>query len=130
MQLITPEWAEAYTEAWNNDEIIAKKLKKFTTVFKYSISDREDLEPVIIKVEKGVCTTFGTSEHFHDKEIEFDMWADTASWQKVFNREISVKKAMMSKGFYFKGPKIKAMTNMGGFERSIELMVEMDGVVV
>ena len=23
MQLITPEWAEAYTEAWNNDEVIA-----------------------------------------------------------------------------------------------------------
>jgi len=130
MQLITQEWAEAYTLAWNNDPIIAKKLKKFTTVFKYSISDREDLEPVIIRVEKGICTTFGTSEHFDDKEIEFDMWADTANWQKVFNKEISVKKAMMSKGFYFKGPKLKAMTNMGGFERSIVLMIEMDGVSV
>jgi len=130
MQLITQEWAEAYTEVWNNDPIIAKKLRKFSTVFKYSISDREDIEPAIIKVEKGVCTSFGTSEHFYDKEIEFDMWADTASWNKVFNREISVKKAMMSKGFYFKGPKLKAMTNMGGFERSIELMIEMEGVKV
>ena len=130
MQLITQEWAEAYTSAWNNDEIIAKKLKNFTTVFKYAISDREDLEPVVIKIEKGVCTTFGTEEHFTKKEIQFDMWADTASWNKVFNREISVKKAMMSKGFNFKGPKLKALANMGGFERSVELMIEMDDVTV
>ena len=130
MQLITPEWAEAYTMAWNNDEVIAKKLKRFSSVFKYSISDREDLEPVVIKVENGVCTTYGTEENFTPKEIEFDMWADTASWQKVFNREISVKKAMISRGFGFKGPKLKAMTNMGGFERSIEVMIEMDGVTV
>jgi len=130
MQLITPEWAEAYTLAWNNDEIIAKKLKKFNTVFKYDISDREDIEPVVIKIENGVCITFGSEENFTKKEIEFDMWADTASWQKVFNKEISVKKAMISKGFNFKGPKLKALSNMGGFERSIEVMLEMDDVTV
>jgi len=130
MQLITPEWAEAYTSAWNNDPVIAKKLKRFNSVFKYSISDREDLTPVVIKVEKGVCTTYGTEDDFDPKEIEFDMWADTASWQKVFNRDISVKKAMISRGFGFKGPKLKAMTNMGGFERSIEVMIEMDEVTV
>lgn len=64
------------------------------------------------------------------EKIEFDMWADSASWKKVFDGEISVKKAMMSKGFGFKGPKLKAMMNMGGFERSIAIMVEMDGVTV
>jgi len=128
MQLITPEWAEAYTQAWNNDEEVTKKLRKFSSVFKYSISDREDLPAVIIEVEKGICITFGVEEQYDN--IEFDMWADTASWQKVFNHEISVKKAMMSKGFGFKGPKLKAMMNMGGFERSIELMTEMDNVTV
>lgn len=128
MQLITPEWAAAYAEAWNNDEEVMKKLKNFSSVFKYSISDREDLEPIVLEVEKGVCTTFGSPEQYNN--IEFDMWADTASWQKVFNREISVKKAMMSKGFGFKGPKLKAMMNMGGFERSIGIMIEMDGVTV
>lgn len=51
MQLITQEWAEAYTQAWNNDPIIAKKLRKLNTVFKYSISDGEDIEPAIIKIE-------------------------------------------------------------------------------
>ena len=128
MQLITPEWAAAYTEAWNNDEQVTKKLKKFNSVFKYRISDREDLAPVVIEVENGICTTFGVEEQY-DK-IEFDMWADTASWQRVFDRDISVKKAMMSKGFGFKGPKLKAMMNMGGFERSIEIMIEMEDMTV
>jgi putative sterol carrier protein len=128
MQLMTPEWAAAYTEAWNNDEKVMKKLRKFNSVFKYRISDREDLEPVIIEVEKGICTTFGVEEQY--EKIEFDMWADSASWQRVFDRDISVKKAMMSKGFGFKGPKLKAMMNMSGFERSIELMIEMEGVKI
>ncbi len=128
MQLITPEWAEAYAEAWNNDPMIAKKLKRFSSVFKYSISDREDLEPVVIEVVKGVVTTFGTEEQY--EKIEFDMWADTASWKKVFDHEISVKRAMISKGFGFKGPKLKAASNMGGFERSIELMTEMEDITV
>jgi|FLOH01.1.fsa_nt_gi putative sterol carrier protein len=128
MQLITPEWAAAYAEAWNNDDEVMKKLRKFSSVFKYSISDREDLEPVVLEVEKGICVTFGTEEQY--EKIEFDMWADSASWKKVFDGEISVKKAMMSKGFGFKGPKLKAMMNMGGFERSIAIMVEMDGVTV
>jgi len=76
MQLITQEWAEAYTAAWNNDPVIAKKLRKFTSVFKYAISDREDLEPVIIKVEKGVCTSYGTNEHFvHKTTVHF--WSDS-----------------------------------------------------
>ena len=128
MQLMPPEWAAFYAEVWNSDEVVMKKLKKFSSVFKYRISDREDITPVVIEVENGICTTFGVEEQYDN--IEFDMWADTASWQRVFDRDISVKKAMMSKGFGFKGPKLKAMMNMGGFERSIELMIEMDGVKV
>jgi len=130
VQLLSEEWVEAYTTLWNNDPIIAKKLKRFNTVFKYAISDRADIEPVIIKVEKGICTMFGTSANFHDKEIEFDMWADTTNWKKVFNREIGVKKAMISKGFGFKGSKLKAIANMGGFERSINIMIEMDNIEI
>jgi len=35
MQLLTPEWAEAYTAKWNNDDELVKKLRKFSSVFKY-----------------------------------------------------------------------------------------------
>lgn len=128
MQLLTPEWAEAYTAIWNNDEELTRKLRKFSSVFKYSISDRDDIPPIVIEVEKGVCTTYGTEDLF--EKVEFDMWADTESWQRVFDRDITVKKAMMSKGFGFKGPKLKAMMNMSGFERSIELMVNMEDIIV
>lgn len=128
MQLMTPEWAAAYTEAWNNDEEIMKKLRKFSTVFKYSISDREDLEPVVIEVEKGICTTFGTEEQYDN--IEFEILADSKSWKKVFDREINIKKLKAEDGFSFKGPKVKAMMNKSGLERSVDLMIAMDDVVV
>ena len=129
MQLTSLEWAESYQGLWNEDKIVRKKLRKFSSVFKYAISDRDDIEPVLIQVEKGEIVGFS-----HDVEafgkIEFDMWADADNWLKVINQEIGVKRAMMSPGFHFKGPKLKAMTNMGGFERSIELMTQMDGLEV
>ena len=128
MQLMTPEWAAAYTEAWNNDEEVTKKLRKFSSVFKYSISDRKDLEPIVIEVEKGICATFGTEDQYDN--VEFDITADSNSWKKVFEGERNIKKIKLTDGFDFKGPKVKAMMNKSGLERSVELMLQMENVVV
>jgi len=128
MQLVTTEWAKAYKEVWNGDEKLRKKLKRFDSVFKYAISDREDLSPMIFVVEKGEVTYAGTDNE--DQKVEFDMWADSTNWQRVFSKDISVKRAMMSSGFNFKGPKLKAMSNMRSFERSIELMIEMPDMTI
>jgi hypothetical protein len=125
---MTPEWAAAYTEAWNNDEEIMKKLRRFSSVIKYSISDREDLEPIVIEIENGICTSYGIPE-LYDK-IEYEVWADSESWQKVFDNHDNIKKVMKSDGFGFKGPKLKALSNKSGLERSVELMLEMKNVSV
>jgi len=129
MQLLSQEWSEAYTDVWNNDETIRRKLKRFNSVFKYRIEDKvNEVEPIILVVESGEITYAGPESD--EYKVEFDMWADTQSWEKVFNKEISVKKAMMSKGFGFNGPKLKAMTNMGSFERSIQLMIDMPNIKI
>lgn len=128
MQFMTPQWAEAYTQAWNSDSKVMKKLKKLSFILQFSLSDREDLEPVVIEVKKGVCTTFGTKEQYDN--IEFYIWGDTDSWKKIFDSDISIQKAMKSDGFGFKGPKLKAMMNMSGLERGISIMREMKEVTV
>jgi len=130
MQFMTTEWAEAYANLWNNDEILAKKLKKFSATFKYSITDREDLASIILTVEKGQCIRFEIEENFSGKKIEFAVSADSQEWKKVFNHEISVKDIMHSDGFKFKGPKLKALSNKTGLERSVEIILNMEDVIV
>ena len=130
MQFLTTEWAEAYTSLWNNDEILAKKFKKFSATFQYTIKDREDLEPLIITVEKGQCTYFETKKNFSGKKIEFSVSANSQEWKKVFRHEMSMKDVMQSKGFKFGGPKLKALSNKAGLERSVEILLNMEGVTL
>jgi len=130
MQFMTHEWAEAYTDAWNNDDIITKKLKRFSSVFKYVINDRDDITPIIIKIEKGICTTYGNEDAFDKKDIEYTIMADTENWRKVFDEKTGEKEVTRLKGFDFKGPKLKALSNKSGLTRGVELMSQMQGVSI
>ena len=130
MQFMTYEWAEAYTDAWNNDEIITKKLKRFSSVFKYIISDRDDIKPIIIKIEKGICTTYGHEDAFDIEDVEYTIEANEDSWRKVFDEETGLKEVIGIKGFDFKGPKLKALSNKSGLTRGVELMSLMQDVSI
>ncbi len=59
MQFLSDEWAEAYTTLINEDEAIQKKLKRFSSLFKYEVTDKEELPALVIEVQKGKCTSFG-----------------------------------------------------------------------
>ena len=130
MQFMSNEWAEAYTSAWNNDDIITKKLKRFSSVFKYSVSDREDITPLIIQIEKGICTTYGNEDAFNKKDIEYTISATEQNWKKVFDEKTGKKEVMDIDGFDFKGPKLKALSNKSGLIRGVELMAQMQGVTL
>ena len=130
MQFMSNEWAEAYTEAWNNDDIITKKLKRFSSFFKYSISDRDDIAPLVIKIENGFCTSYGEEDAFDKKDIEYNISANEESWKNVFDEKTGKKEVMNIKGFDFKGPKLKALSNKSGLTRGVELMAQMQGVTL
>lgn len=130
MQFMSDEWADAYTSAWNNDDVITQKLKRFSSVFKYSISDREDIKPLVIKIEKGICTSYGDEDAFSKKDIEYRISADEKNWKKVFDEKTGKKEVMGIGGFDFKGPKLKALSNKSGLIRGVELMAEMQGVTI
>jgi len=123
MQFLSKEWGDAYIEAWKNNEDLKKGLRKFTGKFIYRISDREDIAPLQVDIEKGEVTYHG---EIKDDKVEFDMWATQEGWRKVIEGELGVKKAMVSTGFGFKGSKIKAAMYMGSFEKSIKMMSDID----
>jgi putative sterol carrier protein len=123
MQFLSSEWCEAYVGAWKSNEELKKGLKKFTGNFVYRVSDKEELAPLQVNVEKGEITYHGA---VNGDKIEFDMWAPYEGWRKVVQGELGVKKAMIAPGFGFKGSKIKAAMYMGSFEKSIKMMGEID----
>jgi putative sterol carrier protein len=123
MQFLNADWIEAYVTAWKNNEDLKKGLKKFSGNFVYRVSDREDIEPLQVNIEKGEVTYHGA---VNGDKIEFDMWAELDGWRRVVQGELGVKKAMITPGFGFKGSKIKAAMYMGSFEKSIKMMSDID----
>lgn len=130
MQFLSDEWAEAYTTLINEDEAIQKKLKRFSSLFKYEVTDKEELPALVIEVQKGKCTSFGEASAFRPKDIEFTMAADAQTWQKVFDHEIGMREAIKSHNFHIDGPKLKALSNKSGLEQSVKLMLNMKGIRV
>jgi len=130
MQFMTIEWLEAYGEILNKDEIIAKKLRKFSSAFLYAVNDKQDTESLVMKIEKGVCVECATLSNSTAKKIEFEISADTQSWKQLFNHELSIKQIISSDGFKFKAPKLKALSNKTGLERSVRLLLQMENVLV
>ena len=127
MQFLSDEWADAYTTLLNEDEVVQKKLRKFSSCFKYEIEERQVL---VIEVTKGKCTSYGPEDAFEAKKIEFSMKADAETWQQIFNKELGMKAALSAKKLHLDGPKLKALSNKTGLERSAILMLGMQGVTL
>ena len=130
MQFLSDEWADSYTTLLNEDATVQKKLRKFSSCFKYEVNDRDDIETLVIEVTKGQCSSYGPESAFKPKSIEFSMSSDSVTWQKIFNKELGIKDALNSKSLHVDGPKIKALSNKSGLEQSVKLMLNMEGVTL
>jgi len=130
MQFLSDEWAEAYTTLLNEDTTIQKKLKKFTALFSYEITDNEEIETLVIEMIKGKCVSFGASTAFDTKDIEFSMSSDTHTWQKILNKEMSIKEALSAHTLHLSGPKLKALSNKAGLEKSVAIMLDMENITI
>ena len=126
MQFLSDEWADTYTSLLNENPTIQKKLKRFSSLFKYEVNDRDDIETLIIEVTKGQCTSYGPESAFNAKDIEFSMSSDADTWQKIFHKEMTIKEALNAKHFKLDGPKLKALSNKSGLEKSVDIMLNME----
>ena len=130
MQFLSDTWAGTYSALLNEDPIVQKKLRKFSSCFKYEISDADDIETLIIEIIKGECTSYGPESAFRPKDIEFSMSANADTWQKIFDKKLGMKDALSKKLLHLDGPKIKALSNKSGLEQSARLMLGMEGITV
>ena len=120
MKFLDEDWTKDYATKWNENESLRKSLRKFSGVFQYQVSDIDEIFPIQLEVKNGEVINFGGV--VEGRKIDFDMWAPLDGWRQVIQGEKSVKAAMMTPNFGFKGSKIKAAMYMGAFENSINMM--------
>ncbi len=126
MQFLSHEWVKAYGELWNNNQELAKGLKKFNNLIEYRYEDK-DLAPVQIDVENGKCIYAGPK--VKGREPDFEIWATTQNWENIIAGEQGVRSAMLTKKLGFNGSMITAMKYMSDFQKSIEMMSQIDSKI-
>ena len=126
MQFLSEEWVKAYGELWNSNEELAKSLKKFNNLIEYRYEDK-DLAPVQVDVENGKCIYAGVK--VNGREPDFEIWATTQNWKNIIAGEQGVRSAMLTKKLGFKGSMITAMKYMNEFQKTIEMMSQIDSEI-
>ena len=135
---MSPDWAKAAVDAWNNDPILTVELYKSGWAtntknnrgFKIIEIYREDClksQHIQLKIEpkdgKAVCVYGG---EVSDKDPDYIMWANTKRWVDMGKGEYGPMKAMMFGRLKFKGPMWEAMKNMDPFSSFLLLTGKVD----
>ena len=126
MQFLSEEWVKAYGELWNSNDELAKSLKKFNNLIEYRYEDK-DLASVQVDVENGKCIYAGVK--VNGREPDFEIWATTQNWENIIAGEQGVRSAMLTKKLGFKGSMITAMKYMNEFQKTIEMMSQIDSKI-
>lgn len=135
---MSPDWARAAVDAWNNDPILTVELYKSGWVtntkggrgFKIIEIYRQDCPTsphiqlkIEAKDEKAVSIYGG---EVIDKEPDYVMWANTDRWIEMGKGEYGPMKAMAFRRLKFSGPMWEAMKNMGPFSSFLLLTGKID----
>jgi putative sterol carrier protein len=135
---MSPDWARAAVDAWNNDPILTVELYKSGWVtntkggrgFKIIEIYRQDCPTsphiqlkIEAKDEKAVSIYGG---EVIDKEPDYVMWANTDRWIEMGKGEYGPMKAMAFRRLKFNGPMWEAMKNMGPFNSFLLLTGKVD----
>lgn len=135
---MSPDWARAAVDAWNNDPILTVELYKSGWVtntkggrgFKIIEIYRQDCPTsphiqlkIEAKDEKAVSIYGG---EVIDKEPDYVMWANTGRWIEMGKGEYGPMKAMAFRRLKFSGPMWEAMKNMGPFSSFLLLTGKID----
>jgi len=128
--LMSPEWAKAACDAWNQESILTDQLVetgwvkndkgrgfKVMHVYRSDCGERATAEMrIALKVDKAQCVYGGAVQSTAlDDGADYVMSATTARWQEMGRGEYGPMRAMMFGRLGFVGPKMEAMGNMGPF---------------
>lgn len=117
-RFLSPEWMEAYREAWNQRPEIVEGLKGFNAWIEYGWAGAEAAS-VYLRVDDGRATRTDTVAPTH---TDFVMHATPENWRRIYTRELNGRAALLTRKLQFKGSMITAMRYMTPFNASIALL--------
>jgi putative sterol carrier protein len=135
--LMSPEWAKAACDAWNQEALLTDQLVESGWVkndrgrgFKVMHVYRSDCGAaataemrIALKDDKAQCVYGGVVQATPlDDRADYVMNATTARWQEMGRGEYGPMRAMMFGRLGFVGPKLEAMGNMRPFESFLLLV--------
>ena len=87
-ELFSEDWMKSFMSEWNNEPELAGELEKigFNSIIGYGF-DGDDNPQGCIKIENGKATAAGA---YNGEELNWDLRADTASWQKWVSEGIGM----------------------------------------
>ncbi len=136
--LMSPGWAQAACEAWNQDAVLPVKLaesgwagndkKRGYKLLRVARTDCGASPPVELRIAlkdgRAQCVAGGAAAPGVrlDDDVDYLMTADTKRWAEMGRGEYGPMKAMFLNRLAFQGPMMEAMGNMGPFESFLLLV--------
>lgn len=123
MEFLSEPWIKAYHQLWNENLSLVVGLGGFTALIEYGW-EGEGKPSAFLQVKNGVAV----SHHFGSAPAkpDFVMKATAEVWDKMRSGELGGRAALLSRKLKFQGSMITAMKYMNPFNKSIELIGQVN----
>jgi len=119
-------WLQSFVAHCQADAELRHALRGFSATTVYGWLDRE-YAPVFLRLKKGEPEEIGEGE---PAKAQFRVFAQAATWEQIHRRQLSGKKALLSKQLAFRGSMLTLIRFMepinGTFARMGDIPARFD----
>jgi putative sterol carrier protein len=124
--LMSPEWARAYRDLWNDSAEIRQGAKELSMLIEWRVQDAND-QVSQLEITDGEAVYGGVQ--IEGRKPDFVLTATASVWHRVADGELSVANAIATRKIKFVGPIKVAMANMAVLGAGLRLVGQVDGLV-
>ncbi len=124
--LMSPEWARAYRDLWNDSAEIRQGAKELSMLIEWRVQDAND-QVSQLEITDGEAVYGGVQ--IEGRKPDFVLTATASVWHRVADGELSIANAIATRKIKFVGPVKVAMANMAVLGAGLRLLGQVDGLV-
>jgi putative sterol carrier protein len=114
------EWLDAYVKMYNSRPELQEALKDLTAKVAYEFSDRPDIPPKYVHIDKGVVTDYGEVDD--ESSMEYVIRANYDIWKSMTLGELDPMNALMAGKVKVTGNMAALLKHAEGFKQTFEVV--------
>jgi len=114
------EWLDAYVKMYNSRPELQEALKDLTAKVAYEFSDRPDIPPKYVHIDKGVVTDYGEVDA--ESSMEYVIRANYDIWKSMTLGELDPMNALMAGKVKVTGNMAALLKHAEGFKQTFEVV--------